>query len=308
MKSSNKARGYRFYGFAIKTKSVVGRLTQQCTKSISRAADPVSWQRDVSRTSRGYTIIEAMLFLIITATLLVSALAIFQGRHERTGFTQAIRETEARIVTMINEVGSGQFPSDGSYTCTEEGGDLHINSANGTAAQGTQDSCVYLGKILQIDNGGRNYRVYTLVGSREAERLGDGPTEVIADDDEDGPDITQEHTLPGGIEFKNINYGDDNQTSQAVGFITSFVSQGGDDDVVSGSQSVEMLRINADADKEDLIERARTISDDNRNPAQALICIQESGGGRQAAILLGGSGRQLTTDTIIDADEECGDD
>src|SRR5690606_25691761 len=101
-----------------------------------------------TRKQNGYTIVEIMIFLIITSVLLISAMAVFAGQESKNKFTQSIRETDQQILTVINEVGSGHFPGSGGFSCNP--GNPRTQLTGTDSEQGTNEGCVFLGKILHF--------------------------------------------------------------------------------------------------------------------------------------------------------------
>jgi type II secretory pathway pseudopilin PulG len=93
----------------------------------------------------GYTIIETMIFLIISGALLLSALALFNGRLQRTQFTQAVQAFDAQIKSTANEAATGTYP-DFPFDCDLNGQDPNPRAGNGT--QGQRSGCIFVGKVM----------------------------------------------------------------------------------------------------------------------------------------------------------------
>lgn len=87
----------------------------------------------------GYTIIEVMIVLAVTTILFIAIAASFSGRQGRAMFTQAVRNYEARIQTLANDILNGRF--DGGERCF----------VNGTASDaGESKDCIFLGKLMVV--------------------------------------------------------------------------------------------------------------------------------------------------------------
>lgn len=257
-----------------------------------------SWQRDTARSSGGYTIIEVMIFLVVTGVLLVSALGVFRGQQERTQFTQAVRETDQRIRTIINEVGSGFFPDNSSFTCEAAPGGISISGVS-SAAQGTNEDCIFIGKVVSFEAGERDYGVYTVAGLRQTggslvTSLAEARPQIVTP-------ITEQYTVPYGVPILRTAIIGNACENTILAFYQSFGSSDNAGDPKSGSQNVNLYTICSGGSSEDAVRSA--VSNTNlATPVPssgALICFGELDF-RTAAVKLGGSGSQLTTEVLID--------
>ena len=124
--------------------------------------------------SGGYTIIEVMIFLVVSAALLTSAMALISGKEERTRFSQAATMLEQNIKDTLNDVSTGFYPSNNRITCTTNGNGT-ISITSGTAEQGSQ-GCLFLGKAMRFERNSEKYEVYTMAASKNATGLGTGTT------------------------------------------------------------------------------------------------------------------------------------
>ncbi|MBP7807568.1 hypothetical protein KA047_03680 [Candidatus Saccharibacteria bacterium] len=280
-------------------------LTQHGAKNTSGANSFAGRQRSVLRLSGGYTIVEAMLFLGVTGVLLISALAVFQGQSTRTQFTQGIREMDVRLRTTINEVGSGYYPNSAEFSCSRDA-TTGVDITNITSSeQGTNEECVFLGKILQFDAD--SYRIYTLVGPRqvgssELDSLDSANPAVVAVESGTGPDITEEQTLPAGIQIDKVVVDSDEFDGElgAIGFVMSLAKYQGSDPV-SGSQSIDVVNLRSSdlgGDKGQIIDQVALLTDEDRGTHKTTICMSD-GASRKAAIVIGGEGRQATSEVFL---------
>jgi type II secretory pathway pseudopilin PulG len=113
----------------------------------------------------GYTIIEVMIFLVVSGALLGSALALFNGRIQKTQFTQSVQALDTRIKTIANEVATGTYPAQPTFNCTAVGPQPVISASAGE--QGTRGDCIFLGKIINfMPLSSDKIEVYTVVGKR----------------------------------------------------------------------------------------------------------------------------------------------
>ncbi len=279
---------------------------------------------------QGYTIIEVMLFLVITATLFVSAMAVFQGRQGRTEFSQGIREVDSHLRTIINETVSGYYPSTPNFGCTATGGNAGPSvSAVGGTEQGKKTDCIFLGKVVHFGTSGSDctpgstsncnqYSVYTVIGQRqftvsgakqEVSSLAQAvPTAVVkrTGDPVNQPDLTETSNIPNGLHVTRVRVVTSSGTldTSGIGFISSLASYGAGGDLVSGSQNIDMIPVTnlpLGSDKDAAATRTRALTDASRRPQRVVVCF-EGDDSKKAAITIGGSGRQLSTDVTFEGD------
>ncbi|CAN5386820.1 hypothetical protein BH09PAT4_BH09PAT4_08300 [soil metagenome] len=117
----------------------------------------------------GFTIMETMIVLAVTAGLFVLIAATLGGRQRSNEFTQAINDVRTVIQQAITETQSGFYANKGDFTCTRVGMSANISGSANT--QGKNKDCVFLGKVIQFGIAGTDpeeARVYPIVGLRTA--------------------------------------------------------------------------------------------------------------------------------------------
>jgi len=269
---------------------------------------------------RGYTIVEVMIFLVITGALLASALLVFNGRQQRTQFTQGVRELDAQIRTIINETASGYYPTKDDIRCTSEGDSLVLYPSQPGTEQGSNKGCLFLGRVIQF-NTGSDYRVYTIVGQSHGTNdqavttIGDQPGQALQTLVTPTPaqptlaDATVTFKLPWGITVTKVAPPPPAAAVGAIGFISSLGphSGGGGGDVVSGTSNLNLVPLagtnlaTALANlAQDAVTGTRNLESSQQNPGKIVICLLSGGGDRQAAIIIGGNNNNTGTEVIID--------
>lgn len=99
--------------------------------------------------ARGYTVIETMIFLIVSAGLFAGAVAGYSSRQRAVEFNQGVRDFQSRLQDTINEVATGYYPSVGSNRCFAPNN--FANEAPYFLPPSTiQGTCVYLGKVIAV--------------------------------------------------------------------------------------------------------------------------------------------------------------
>lgn len=266
-----------------------------------------------SSSQPGYTIVEVMMFLAITGVLLTSALLVFSGRQARTQFSQSVRETESKLRTSINEVASGYYPNSSDFSCSAPAGGGPALSSGTANEQGTNEGCIFLGKVLHFKEGSE-VKLYTVVGlqktsgsdSTEVTTLQEAKPTLIASPSGNTPDNTEDFVIPWGVKVtKIVAEGACGANSiSSFGFILGLGGYSGTD-LVSGNQSVELLplcapTLDANFNLDGVISETESITGANKNKGQVTICLASDSVDEKAAIIIGSENNQLSTSTMID--------
>jgi type II secretory pathway pseudopilin PulG len=258
----------------------------------------------------GFTMVETMIALAVSMALFVSAVALINGKQNVTAFNQAIRAIETQMQQVISDVGSGFYENDGSISCTESGGAVRLTkSAVGSTEQGTNEDCLFVGKVVQFSVGTADpekYNVYTVAGLRGSssnplDTLTSSKARLVAYGNGDNvstmPDVFQSRILQYGLTVSSKTYAG---SSMAVGFTSSLGSLGTEDN----SQRVNMLNIagvNRTESKEAGVQiinsNLKTATVNNSNGFQ--ICFNSGGTNQSGLMTLGGSDRQGSVDMKI---------
>ncbi len=114
----------------------------------------------------GYTIVEVLIFLAVSAVLFASTMALLSGRQQRVHFTNVVRDFETKLTDVANDVSNGYYQSAGNVTCDNA---LTIG-VSASKTQGTNNECIMLGRVIKFgyDTGGERFGIYSLVGRRQA--------------------------------------------------------------------------------------------------------------------------------------------
>ncbi len=279
--------------------------------------------------SKGYTILEVMIFLAITGLLLGSALTIMNGQQNRTRFTQGLREMDAQIRSTLNEVQSGYYPNKNDFSCTVNAGGPSLNSG-GSNAQGTNTNCIFLGKAMQfgVFNSGCNansniatscsqYAVQTIVGQRQFNNAGTTqevttlaqarPTLATPSSfNINSPRLESRATIPNSLRIYDMYEmrGNTKTPLGSIGFLSTLANYT-TTSLSAGAQGVDITsiagsRLGNTADQ--LFTAVRATTDANRLPDAVVMCFTESGATvtRKGAIVINGDGKEFSTQVLVD--------
>jgi hypothetical protein len=188
----------------------------------------------------GYTILEVMIFLVISTALIASATVAVGGSSGHTQFNQGMRDVNSKIQDWIGNVING-FPGDNqqSYNCTAPGNSRPtINLGSGS----TTPDCIFIGKAIQFtdsssaptpDQPSKIY-AYSVFGTRTfkdgggnttlSDNLYDSNPIAATGQFSSGQDLTEVFTMTGGLKILSINSTSSlgSAHSHLIGFFSSF--------------------------------------------------------------------------------------
>ncbi len=117
----------------------------------------------------GYTIIEVMIVLAISGTLLIAAITMFSAKKGGAEFTQAMYDINSKIQSYASDVSAGVFVDSDRYSCSMDASSGRANVVligSGTQNVGTKKDCIFLGKALQVAKDTTTMSTYTVLGNR----------------------------------------------------------------------------------------------------------------------------------------------
>lgn len=209
------------------------------------------------RQKQGYTIVEVMVFLVISGLMFIIAASFINGKQARAEFRQGMNDVNAQIQQTINDVSNGFYPSRGGFTCTAgiAGGVPGFGPATPAApgVQGTNIGCTFIGKVMQFNISGaaspRVYNTYSVVGrqfkpSTEAAAAFTPPTnfaEAQPTVATGSGNLTRINNLRGGLRLDRMT--DNGGNIGAFGIFAGFAGIEGDSGLVSGAATPQAFAI-----------------------------------------------------------------
>lgn len=260
----------------------------------------------------GYTIIEVIIFLTVSSALMASAAYIFQDRIPRTQFTNAVNEFDSKIQDAINDVTNGYYPTgSGTVAC----------GVGVEAAQGTNEDCIFLGRVMQFapgidgcaqavptDKDCDKVRLYTVFGDRlsggkPATKLDQTAPRLINSGGGGPKDIS-----PGyGINITRayyVNSAGVRENLSGVAFLQSFGSWLDGTDTAKGSQHVRLLVLTGVTGEQPdvgggFVSQAQNRIINQLSARSGVVLCLEGGLNQYATVTIGGNNSSLATQSEI---------
>lgn len=281
--------------------------------------------------NRGFTVLEVLIFIAVSALIFVTAMAAISGRQNQVQYSQGTRDLETKIRDVINDVTSGYFPTNDTVGCVIGVDDaVQIVSSFDDTQLGTNDDCIYIGKVIQFvpDGQREKIRVYVMAGRRYIDNEDVEPVTTVAEakpklvylpDDSNLESTYEEYTLLYGMRVTRVIQPTDSGPVEygAVAVINSF---GGS--LTSESQTVQVGGIagtalgselgNARNDALNIINR---LTDDDafvddegyfdKNTNNGIVVCLENFEGKKASVSFGARGSTTVSLQLDDYNEEC---
>jgi type II secretory pathway pseudopilin PulG len=262
----------------------------------------------VGRQPQGYTIVEVMVFLAVSGLMFVLAASFINGKQAQAEFVQSMNDANQQIQTIINQVSNGDYPSEDNFKCSADpSGGVPIIDTSVSNYQGTNQGCIFMGKVIQFGNtsSGAGYQVLTVAGRQYAP---DGTRQTLVTKFSEAqpiavtnPSLTQQKTLTWGSTFTSVTdlshagHPTCNLDTNAIGLFGGFGSYA-NSILQSGAQSVVVTCLHGSISLNSDVSHSQPIVTDTdviANP-NFRVCLQN--GRHKASITIGSSnGQRLTT-------------
>ncbi len=266
--------------------------------------------------NRGYTILELLIVIAVSAAMFFTAIIAFNGRQQEVQFTQAVRDFDSRLIDLTNDVSTGFFNNDGNQACTVIS-DV-IQFVGSPDEQGSNDDCVFIGKVLQFRPGSGppgeydEMNVITVVGKRKA-TSGELSNSLVDSAPKAAPNSVETIALDWGLRVTKVFVTDSsgaNTNIGAVGLFTAFTTFAAEENaVISNNQQVRHMGIAGStfgmtADDSGVFTPIANIASEPNGDA-VTICLQKADQTKRAAIVIGKDGTRGTTVQFDGYDSEC---
>lgn len=134
-----------------------------------------------AQKNQGFTIVETLIVLAVTGLMFVIAIVYIGGRQNKAMFQESIQDVRSQILGVMSDVSNSVYAMPSNVLCTvsESGANrgLTIQNTPSAVAQGTNQNCVYMGKVLSFGVNGDNEAMVTDIAfGRRATASGQAPT------------------------------------------------------------------------------------------------------------------------------------
>jgi type II secretory pathway pseudopilin PulG len=273
-----------------------------------------------TKMTGGFTIVETMIVLAVTGMIFLSAAVLINGKEAKVQFTTAVQNIQSQIQQTIGEVQSGYYPNNSNFKCLANNPNVSISS--GTAQQGTNNGCIFLGKALQFglntpSNTPELVRVYSIAGNRQS---GTGDvTSLIQASPTVVPQSTANISLRYGLTAVSVKVTPStvcsgaNRNSAVIAFMSSLASVDAGGNLLSGSQNVDAYPVCGtnigDGDDTSTINSklsGSTALGTLAPPGGVAVCFQ-SGTTKQSGLITigGGNTGELAATLQIFSSQDC---
>lgn len=233
----------------------------------------------------GYTIVETMIVLAVSGVMFLMAATFVNGKQAKTAFNTGVNEFASRLRDTIEQVNDGQY-SDIYLSCDNTG----RASVAASGSQGTNNNCVFLGKMWHLtDAGSDHYEVFSVVGSRLSTPDGDPVTyPSTGSNAQVAEPLTQAFTTPQHLTIGKVTI-DGSVNSYEFGFMPLNDAASTDSSTLqtTGLYYVSGVGRNTDSHTASLV----TVPANLLQARKADICLTD--GSRQADIIIGSNNDQL---------------
>lgn len=117
----------------------------------------------LSPVAAGFTIVETLIVLAVTGALLVSAIALVNGRDAKTQFTTSVYSLQQQFQQLINETAKGYYPNSGNFSCSPT---TPVSFGSTGTGLGQNGGCIFLGKIVSFSTD--SYSTLPIAGNQYA--------------------------------------------------------------------------------------------------------------------------------------------
>jgi len=261
--------------------------------------------------AHGFTIVEVIIVMAVTAALLASALALFSGKQAAVEFNQASNDIQSQVNQVIDNVNAGYYTRPANFTCMKNGPDTAPTITTASQDIGTNADCIFLGRVIQFGVGTNDARfnIYNLAGLH----YDPGTTDTVSSLANASPialapgtatntsfptTFTEIDTLEYGLKVVSVQYnGSAANLTGMVAFVTNINGAPAIGSSSSDAASLYIIKngntLNQPADA--AVEDIDQLNAANFVPASSVTVCFDGGTSLYAVLTIGNNNRQLTT-------------
>ncbi len=269
---------------------------------MNRWLQPRRLARPDVRPNAGYTVLEVMIVLVVSAALFIGVAGLFSNRQKEVEFTQAVRGFEAKVQNMLSEVANGYYPN--GYHCSPGASDKPLVTG-AREDPGSQEDCIFIGKVWI--SGTTNSQIMTVLSTRldasgnEIENLDLSRIRQVNRDD-----TVDTFKNNYGLRItKVVNLADTTMSVANFGFFAKPSGGIAADSSASGKSvylyAIPFSAINPSANFND---NGELTGDNDLNVliqlnSGLLMCLQHGTDGRRAEVRIGENGTQTSITSVL---------
>jgi type II secretory pathway pseudopilin PulG len=254
----------------------------------------------------GFTIVEALIFLAVSALVFAASVTAISSQNNRTAFAQSVRDFELRIQDMLNDAETGYYASDNTANC-----------GSGTQQQrGTNSDCIFLGKAMEFNVGGNKekYQVHTVIGDTKSATGAFTQGDINLANPRVVNDTDETKDLTYGLEVVKVVLGTTQTDKEDIdGFavlstLGKPLSSSGRVSNESGALQFAVYKVSGNGGFADMIQNNLSDAGGSQATKTITICLREGSNGKKAQIQLGINNQRLGTTSIVNSWKEalCG--
>ncbi len=248
-----------------------------------------------SRGFAGYTILEVMIVLAVSAALFFSVVGLLSGRQASTETTQAVRDIESKIQGVASDVASGFVPN--GYSCNAvASGQPHLSTT--IAGGGENAGCIFLGKAINFNDN--SLSILTVLGrqyvgglaSPDVSSLTEASPVSVTND----PDVTEIYSYRYGVKITKIVQIVGGAPVGEIAFLNQLGGASRSSSPVTGGRAVLLYGINGTSPNGDNSATAGShLTAANLTPINGGVRICMAVGDKIASVTVGAFGSQSST-------------
>lgn len=265
----------------------------------------------------GYTIVETLIFLAVSAAIFFSAMQLIGGQQGKAQFVSAVRDFETKLTDIANDVSTGYYQGDSSFNCYDSGGGV-LKFDGAAQTQGSNEPCIFVGTVIKLADGNSEddrtkFTQFAMAGLRTDSLTGQAPTTLKAAQPQviSVPSTYAPQTVGYGASIQCVDLGPKCTAANsvlygAVGFFTRFMgtSPSGGTSIQTDVLPYMAVPLNTAATSQvGNISYPTTNYTAGLNPSNGItICLKSGTSSQYALIHIGGSqggGNDLTFSSEI---------
>lgn len=268
--------------------------------------------------SGGYTIVETLIFLAVSALMFATAAALIGGQQNRAMFVASVRDFETKITDIANDVSTGYAAGASDVQCAR-GAQGPIFPGDPAYSIDVQGDCMLVGTVLQFGNeGNRGVMGQVAIAGHRLNSTAEDASSLAEAMPRPIPSSYQPLRILNGSEIRCVFISSSNcaanTTSNAgIGFFTSYSGS----KLSGGSIRADTLLMTTltfnDTQQSRLsnmsnsvVNYGSAVASGNYNPANGIIvCLRSGTTDQYALVRVGGGGSQLTVSSEIRGGNSC---